>query len=60
MMERAASDTHLVPMTAEPVCPLRAVRKVAGIRAVCFDIYGTLLISDAGEPADSPERVPVC
>lgn len=59
MMERAFSDTHLVPMTAEPVCPLRAVRKVPGIRAVCFDVYGTLLISAAGgEPADSPERVP--
>lgn len=45
-------------MTAEPVCALRAVRKVPGICAVCFDIYGTLLISDAGGKAgDSPEQV---
>lgn len=43
----------LRPLSPEPTDVEPALRPLPGIRAVLFDVYGTLLVSEAGEPVES-------
>jgi putative hydrolase of the HAD superfamily len=43
----------LRPLLPEPTAVAPDLRPLPGIRAVLFDVYGTLLVSEAGEPVES-------
>jgi putative hydrolase of the HAD superfamily len=42
----------LRPLSPEPAAVAPDLRLLPGIRAVLFDVYGTLLVSEAGEPVE--------
>jgi len=46
------------PLAAEPAGMAPKLPRLEGIRAVVFDLYGTLLISDAGGERSGPEPDP--
>ncbi|MBU4460521.1 MAG: HAD family hydrolase [Verrucomicrobia bacterium] len=50
LIELAAS--LLRPLSPEPTAVAPDLRPLPGIRAVLFDVYGTLLVSEAGEPVE--------
>ncbi|OQW97662.1 MAG: hypothetical protein BWK77_01165 [Verrucomicrobia bacterium A1] len=46
------SASRLRPLSPEPTAVAPDLRLLPGIRAVLFDVYGTLLVSEAGEPVE--------